>query len=95
MRNKAWPEGSIAEAYVAMKCVIFYSMYLDDIETRFNRIDRNADREWSDNEPTLSIFKQTVRPIGARRYEFMDVNELSKAHFYILNDCEEIEDFIE
>ena len=57
MRNKARPEGSIAEAYVATECVTFCSMYLDDIETRFNRVDYNTDREWDDNEPTLSIFK--------------------------------------
>ena len=86
MRNKARPEGSIAEAYVATECVTFCSMYLDDIEIRFNHVDRNADHEWSDNEPTLSIFKQTVRPTGVRRYEFMNVNELSKAHFYVLNN---------
>ena len=70
-------------------------MYLDDVETRFNRTERNADHEWGDNAPTLSIFKQTVRPIGGKRYEFMDVNELSKAHFYVLNNCQEIEGFIE
>ena len=57
MCNKARPEGSIAKAYVATECVTFFSMYLDDIKTRFNRADRNADHEWGDNEPTLSIFK--------------------------------------
>ena len=57
-------------------------------------MDHNTDREWGDNEPTLSIFKQTVRSIGGRRYEFMDVNELSKAYFYVLNNYEEIKDFI-
>ena len=95
MRNKAKPEGSIAEAYVAMECVTFCSMYLDDIEIRFNRTDRNANHEWDDNESTLSIFKQIVRPTGAKRYEFMDVNKLSKVYFYVLNNCEEIKDFIE
>ena len=95
MRNKARPKRSIAEAYVATKYVTFCSMYLDDIETRFNHTDHNTDCEWGDNEPTLSIFKQTVRPIDTRRYKFMDVNELSKAHFYVLNNYEEIEDFIE
>ena len=84
----------VAYQNVATKFVTFYSMYLDDIETRFNHIDRNIDREWGDNELMLSIFKQTVWPIGARRYKFIDVNELSKAHFYVLNICEEIEDFI-
>ena len=95
MCNKVRFEGSIAEAYVAIECVTLCSMYLDDIKIRFNRTDCNADREWGDNEPILSIFKQMVRPIGGRRYEFMDVNELSKVHFCILNNCEEIEDFIE
>ena len=70
-------------------------MYLDDIEEKFNHADRNADCKWGDNEPTLSIFKQTVRPIGARKYKFMDVNELSKIYFYILNNYKEIKDFIE
>jgi hypothetical protein len=95
VRNKARPEGSIAEAYIATECVTFCSMYLDNIETRFNRTDRNADREWGNQAPTLSIFKQTVRPIGGRRYEFMDVNKLFAAQFYVLNNCEEIEGFIE
>ena len=95
MRNKARPEGSIAEAYVAIECIMFCSIYLDDIKIRFNHTDHNMDHEWGDDEPTLSIFKQTVRPMGGRRYDFMDMNELSKAHFYILNNCEEIEDYIE
>ena len=60
MRNKARPEGSIAEVYVATECVTFCSMYLDNIEIIFNHADRNTDREWNDNEPILSIFKQTV-----------------------------------
>ena len=57
VRNKVRPEGSIVEAYIATESITFCSMYLDDIKIRFNRIDRNVDREWGDNEPTLSIFK--------------------------------------
>ena len=56
-------------------------MYLDNIKTRFNHTDRNIDHEWGDNKSMFFIFKQMVRPIGARRYEFIDVNELSKAYF--------------
>ena len=57
MCNKARPEISIAEAYVATECVTFCLMYLDDIKIKFNRTDRNANRKWGNNEPTLSIFK--------------------------------------
>ena len=72
MHNKARSEGSIAEAYIATECVTFCSMYLDDIKTRFNHTDRNVDHEWGDNELMLSIFKQTVRPIGRKKYKFME-----------------------
>ena len=95
MRNKARSEGSIVKAYVAAEYVMFCLMYLDDIKTRFNHVVRNADHEWDDNKLMLSIFKQTVRPLGTRRYEFIDMNKLSKAYFYVLNNYKEIEDFIE
>ncbi|XP_042952270.1 uncharacterized protein LOC122289358 [Carya illinoinensis] len=36
VRNRARPEGSIAEAYVHVECLTFCSMYLNDIETRHN-----------------------------------------------------------
>ena len=60
VHNKARPEGSIAEAYIATECVTIYSMYLDNIKIRFNYADHNTNCEWDDDEPTLSIFKQTV-----------------------------------
>jgi hypothetical protein len=41
VRNRAHPEGSIAEAYVADECLTFCSKYMDDVETRFNRKPRN------------------------------------------------------
>ncbi|KAF5465237.1 hypothetical protein F2P56_015262 [Juglans regia] len=43
VKNKARPEGSIAEAYIHIECVTFCSMYLQDIETKFTRMDRNID----------------------------------------------------
>ncbi|TYK11066.1 uncharacterized protein E5676_scaffold73G00520 [Cucumis melo var. makuwa] len=43
VRNKARPEGSIAEAYVMNKSSTFCSHYLRGIETRFTRDERNDD----------------------------------------------------
>ena len=43
VRNKARPEGCIAESYVAEEALSFCSMYLRDVQTRFNRPDRNED----------------------------------------------------
>ena len=41
VRNKARPEGCIAEAYNAQEYVHFCSRYLDGVETRLNRYGRN------------------------------------------------------
>nr|GEZ60163.1 hypothetical protein [Tanacetum cinerariifolium] len=43
VRNKAKPEGSIAEGYVAEKALTFSSHYFRDVTTKFNRPDRNVD----------------------------------------------------
>ncbi|GJW07226.1 uncharacterized protein Tco_1569649 [Tanacetum coccineum] len=43
VRNKAKPEGSIAEGYVAEEALTFCSRYLKDVKTRFNRPGRNDD----------------------------------------------------
>ena len=43
VRNKARPEGSIAEAYTVNETLMFCSMYLTRIETCFNRSEMNED----------------------------------------------------
>lgn len=43
VRNRAQLEGSIAEGYVVDKGWTFYSMYLEGVETKFNRPNRNED----------------------------------------------------
>ncbi|GJR46430.1 zinc finger, PHD-type containing protein [Tanacetum coccineum] len=43
VRNKAKPEGSIAEGYVAEEALTFSSYYFRDVTTKFNRPDRNVD----------------------------------------------------
>jgi hypothetical protein len=39
VRNRARPEGSIAEAYVANDTLTFCSRYMEDVETKFNQND--------------------------------------------------------
>ncbi|GJW97932.1 DIE2/ALG10 family protein [Tanacetum coccineum] len=43
VRNKAKPEGSIVEGYVAKEALTFSSHYFRDVTTKFNRPDRNVD----------------------------------------------------
>ena len=43
VRNKACPEGSIAEGYVADEALNFCSQYLQGVQTKFNHPKRNTD----------------------------------------------------
>nr|GFB82879.1 hypothetical protein [Tanacetum cinerariifolium] len=43
VRNKAKPEGSIAEGYVAEEALTFSSHYFRDVTTKFSRPNRNVD----------------------------------------------------
>lgn len=43
VRNKAQPEGSIAEGYIKEECLNFCSRYFEGVETPFNRPLRNDD----------------------------------------------------
>ncbi|KAL3344037.1 hypothetical protein AABB24_023461 [Solanum stoloniferum] len=62
VQNKARPEGCIAEGYIIDECLTFCSMYSIDIESKFNREDRNYDGSSKRYDHVLDIFSQSVRP---------------------------------
>ena len=95
VRNKARPEGSIAEAYIDNECLTFCSMYLRGIETRFNREDRNADEGQEHEQGLISVFAHNVRPLGSPTFQDMDPRDQAKARWYVLHNCEEIESYLE
>ncbi|KAL6582793.1 hypothetical protein OROMI_004871 [Orobanche minor] len=92
VRNKAHPEGSVAEAYIARECLTFCSMYLQGIETRFNRDERNSDIGTDD---TLWIFSQKCRHLGAAEYVQLSEDEFKDMQWFVFQNCEEIEPFLE
>lgn len=89
--NKARPEGSIAEAYIAKECLTFCSMYLQGIETQFNRVERNFDVAIDGG---LAVFSQNFRPLGASKYVELSKEELNMATWFILTNCGEVDPFI-
>ena len=92
VRNKAHPEGSIVEAYIAKECLSFCSMYLHNIETKFNRDERNYDIQ---NDGGLSIFSQKCRPFGATTYVELSNEEFNTIQWFVLKNCEEVEPYFE
>lgn len=93
VQNKARPEGCIAERYLDDECLIFISMYLRNTETMFTKAERNFDRGEASGE--LYVFSGLGRPFGAAIFDILDNFELKKIHKFILNNCEEIDCYIE
>ncbi|CAL2247936.1 unnamed protein product [Prunus armeniaca] len=62
VRNRAKPEGSIIEAWVQYESLTFCGMYLQDVDTAFNRPQRNNDGGVRNEK--LSVFAQRARPFG-------------------------------
>ena len=103
VRSKARPEGSIAETYIVDESSTFVSRYFkSDIETRFNIADRNMGTEGrkknnqgKPREGELSIFSSVVHGVGTKDLCLLPVEEMTKIHRYILDNCPEVEPYIE
>ncbi|KAL5579094.1 hypothetical protein UlMin_011536 [Ulmus minor] len=92
VRNATKPEGSIAEGYVVDEAMTFCSRYFDDVETRFNRPDRNDDGIHPTRQ--LSVFESQCKPLGKQSYVELDNNDRDNAEFYILNNSPELEPYL-
>ncbi|XP_057986602.1 uncharacterized protein LOC131171152 [Hevea brasiliensis] len=96
VRNKAKPEGSIAEAYIADECLTFCSRYLVGIDTIFNQLPRNDDGfDQNGCNDGLGIVRRSERPLGRGEYHLLTDDWKQKAHLYILNNCEEVWPYVE
>jgi len=95
VRNKVRPEGSIAECYVADECLNFCSMYLRNIETRWNRVERSADVGQEQKEEEFDVFNQRVRPLGAAKLVTLDENLFARAKWYVLSNCKDTASYLE
>ncbi|KAG8472497.1 hypothetical protein CXB51_034179 [Gossypium anomalum] len=88
--NKRYPEGSIADGYLAEECMTFCSIYLEDAETRLNRPSRNAGLNDHDLAETY-LFQSYGEPIG--KVEIVELDDISwiQAHRYVLFHHDSIE----
>ncbi|XP_024028361.1 enolase [Morus notabilis] len=95
VKNRAHPEGSIAEAYIVNEAPTFCSLYLTGIDSRFNRLARN----WIDDEDRIvekiSVFDTRCRPIGKMPPVTLDTHLREKAEWCVLHNCPEIQQFID
>ncbi|XP_050895866.1 uncharacterized protein LOC127102549 [Lathyrus oleraceus] len=96
VRNKAQPEGSIAEGYLAEEVLTFCSQYIDEIETRISRparIDDYPDERDSSHRST--IFPPIGRAVGAFSTFDLSTMEKTQAHRYVLLNCPQVKPYID
>jgi hypothetical protein len=79
--NRAHPEGSIAEGYIATECLTFCSRYFENVETQFNRPRRNY--EIIDNT-TKFLFSSGGGFMGKVVNITLDDISIAQAHRYVL-----------
>ncbi|KAL5579995.1 hypothetical protein UlMin_012437 [Ulmus minor] len=79
------PDGSIAEAYVIDEVLTFLSRYMTNIETRFNRTERNWDNSTLNSVHVLDVFSAQFRSLGANELKELG-DQRRKVHWYIVNN---------
>lgn len=93
VRNKAYPEGSIANGYIEYECLTFCSRYMSKIATQFNQIERNEAVDHTQPHK-MSVFTRIGKPLGRKNIRKMTIDEWKEAHLYILKNCDEAQPFI-
>nr|GEZ48938.1 hypothetical protein [Tanacetum cinerariifolium] len=92
VRNKAQPEGSIAEGYIKEECLNFCSGYFKGAETPFNRPPRNDENVVGKE---MYMFNSSGRKLGKVEILELDGKSLAQAHRYVLLNHSKIQPFCE
>ena len=85
VRNRARPEGSIAEAYIAIEVLAFCSKYIETAD--------QLSKEVGEDNPGLNIFDYSIQVTGKSLQEHKP-KDLDKMVWYVLNNCHEILPYI-
>ncbi|OMO70175.1 hypothetical protein COLO4_28725 [Corchorus olitorius] len=93
MKNRNYPEGSIAEGYIADESITCCSRYFEGVETRFNRPVRNDDGGVL--SPVVDAPIQIIqgRPIGEVEDIILDDQTRMRAHRYVFYNSDLISPF--
>ncbi|XP_057748109.1 uncharacterized protein LOC130967309 [Arachis stenosperma] len=96
VRNRAAPEGSIAEGYISDEILTFCSRYLDNVESRINRPVRVDDRPREDGPNNVtSMFPLIGKAVGAATSFNLSPTERFQAHRHVLVNCTAVENFLD
>ena len=87
VRNRAHPEGSIAEGYIADECLTFCSRFIRGLnKSSSTSVNTNLEEE-------NYLFDSLGDAIGSVQDVKFDGKTLIQAHRYVLRHIDELEDF--
>ena len=94
VRNKAHPEGSIAEAYIAEECLTFCSRFFD-VDTKLNHVDRHESTTVNEPSSGLSIFGEMDYKRRGQTCVTFSGDAVRKMRHYIISNCAEARHWVE
>jgi hypothetical protein len=89
VRNKAHPEGSIAEGYILEECMTFCSCFLEDIETKLDRPMRHERRVVNEPPGGSSILGSIDYSKKDCKLHHLTKSEMLQMRHYMLSNCDE------
>jgi hypothetical protein len=94
VRNKAHPEGSIAEGYILEECLTFFSRFLD-MDTKENCVNRREIVNVNEPPSDLSIFSEMDYNRRGQTIDEIPPDEFQKMRHYIICNCDEVRPYVE
>jgi len=95
VRNKAQPEGSIVEGYLAEEVLSLFCQYMEGVETRMNRPSCVDDSSNLDSTQLSTLFPAIGRVVSASSTFEMSTMERTQTHRYVLFNCPKVKLYIE
>ena len=86
VRNKAHPEGSIAEGYIIEECMTFCSLFFKDMPTR---PERHESATAPEPQSGLTVFGDLDYSRKGYSFKVLDESEMLRIRHYILTNTEE------
>jgi hypothetical protein len=90
VRNKAHPEGSMAEGYISEECLTFCSRFLQDVDTKLSHPERHERAAVNEPPSGLSVFGNIDYSQKGFTIEKIDRFQMQKMRYYIITNCDEV-----
>lgn len=85
VRNTRYPEGCIAEQYIAHECVTYCRLYIDDTNAAVVNVESMGQAKFK-----LSVVSEFIKLLGHLRSVKLSKAEIATAHWHVVENCSEV-----